>query len=331
MSRGAESTYLRALITRFPDQPALTLAKMAYAERPEGWSSLEACRSMVRQILGINGKKKAKDKTLFRKPRKAGWSDVIPESLMAAGHWKAVEIAGPARAIVLSDIHIPFHDSQAIELALQYGVDNRADLILLNGDIIDCYSLSRWETDPKLRDFPAEVRATKHFLTGLRGRFPHAQIVFKTGNHEERLLRYLRIKAPELLGLPEFDWANVLDLKKLDIQLVDEKRPIRFGKLHIIHGNEYVFNISNPVNPARGLYLRAKVHAICGHFHQSASHSEKDLKGDVISTWSTGCLCDMTPEWLPLNKWNSGFAFIVVDKKGGFRVDNLRIVDGEIW
>jgi predicted phosphodiesterase len=271
------------------------------------------------------------DKSLYRKPRPAGWSDVIPEALTQIEDWKAVEIAGPAKALILSDLHIPWHDAKAIELALQYGVDHKADLIIINGDLMDHYAISRWEVDPKLRDFPAEVRAGKFFLAGLRKRFPHAQLVMKTGNHELRLRSYLRLKAPELLGIPDFEWSSIFDLAKYDIQFVDHCQPIRLGKLNVLHGHEYQFNISNPVNPARGLFLRAKCHAICGHFHQSASHSEKNLEQKVITTWSTGCLCGLNPAFRPLQNWNSGFAFVEVEKSGAFSVANLRIVDGRIW
>ena len=326
--------YLRELASKFPKHGALTLAKLAYRERPESWPSLEACRSMARAIFGVHGKKmrqETADKALFRKPRKAGWSDVIPESLNSVEEWKAVEIEGPARALSLMDIHIPWHNKMALELSLQYGKDNRADLILLNGDIVDHYALSDFQKDPKKRDFPAEVRAAKHFLGGLRNRFPHAQIVYKLGNHEERWERYLRLKAPDLLGLPDFEWGSVMGLDDYNIQLVDNKRPVHLGKLNVIHGHEYPNTISSPVNPARGLYLRAKVNAMCGHYHQTAQHSEKDLSGQVVSTWSVGCLCDLNPEYMPLNKWNLGFAFVEIDKRGAFEVENLRIIDGRIY
>lgn len=333
MSKSPGSAVLRELVKQFPNAGALTLAKKAYRDNPEYWPSLEACRSSVRSILGVNGQQSRQrcSKTLYRKPRAAGWSDVIPEALVQLDDWKAVAVGGPARALILSDIHIPFHDPKALELALQYGLDHKADLVLLNGDVMDFYAHSHWEKDPKLRDFPAEVRAGKHFLGGIRKRFPHAQIIFKEGNHEERYLRHMRIKAPDFLGLPEFSWPSVFGLKEYDIQLVDQKRPIRLGLLNVIHGHEYVFSISNPVNPARGMYLRAKAHVLGGHFHQPSQHTERTLEQKVISAWSTGCLCNIHPEWRPLNPWGHGFAFVVIDKDGSFKVDNLRIINGKTW
>lgn len=334
MARSAGYNVIRSLLDKFPTAPALTIAKRAVAENPDCWSSVESCRRAVRVQLGVAGKRNrgnVADKTHFREPRKAGWSDVIPENLGHIGVWEAVRIDGPHKALVLSDVHIPFHDRDALELALQYGADRKATLILLNGDIVDHYALSRWETNPKLRDFPAEVRATIKFLSGLRKAFPKARIVYKHGNHEERYERYLRLKAPELLGVDAFEWSEIYSLADHDIELVSQKRPILLGDLNVIHGHEYVFQISNPVNPARGMYLRAKAHVLGGHFHQTSQHSEKSIEQKVFSAWSTSALCDLHPEYRPLNPWNHGFAFVEIDKDGAFRVENLRIVAGKVW
>lgn len=321
------------LVRRHHELPALTLARTAYAKMPEGWRNLESCRGTFRRILGVKGKEareETPDKSLFREPRPAGFVGIIPEPVVESD-WTAFEIPGPFKALVLSDVHIPFHDVQALELALQTGLDRRVDVVLLNGDICDHYALSRWETNPKLRKFPEEVKAAKQFLGGLRQLFPDARIVFKQGNHEERFERYLRLKAQELLGLDEFEWESVFGLRDHGIELVKDKRPVRLGQLNVIHGHEYVFNISNPVNPARGMYLRAKNHVLGGHFHQSSQHSEKSLEQKVISAWSTGCLCGLHPEYRPLNPWNHGFACVEVEANGAFHVDNLRIVEGKAY
>ena len=52
---------------------------------------------------------------------------------------------------------------------------------------------------------------------------------------------------------------------------------------------------------------------------------------DLLACWSFGCLSDLHPKWMPLNKWNHGFSFVELDKTGAFSVENLRIVDGAIW
>lgn len=323
-----------ALLKQFPEAPALTLAKKAYAQYPELWTSVEACRKMFRYYLGTSGSKhreELKNKEFVREPREAGWKDVIPQALIQYNDWKAIQIDGPNRTLILSDIHIPFHDPEALELALEYGAKQNPTIILLNGDIVDHYALSRWEKNPAFRKYPEEVAATTYFLSGLRNRFPDARIIYKHGNHEERYDQYMRMKAVDLLGIPSFNWENIYDLEKYRIELVSQKKPIRLGELNIIHGHEYVFNISNPVNPARGMYLRAKAHVLGGHFHQTSQHSEKSLEQNVMSSWSTGCLCDLHPEYRPLNPWNLGFAFVETYEGGTFQVNNLRIIKGKVW
>lgn len=325
---------IRELIKKHPDAPAKTLARRVYAANAESWPTLEACYLAVRRALGVAGPKnrrKSADKSMFRQPRPAGWSGVIPESVQQLNDWRAVQIIGSHRALILSDIHIPFHDEQALEVALEYGAKRKPTLIILNGDIGDHYATSKFVTNPKHRDFPAEVRSTRYFLSGLRKRFKTVRIVYKLGNHDERYSLYMRMKCAELLGLPEFEFQSVYGLDEQRIELVDQKRPIRLGKLNVIHGHEYSFAISNPVNPARGFYMRAKAHVLGGHLHRSSQHSEKNVEEKVVSAWSAGCLCELHPEYAPLNAWNHGFAFVESGKDGSFAVDNLRIFDGRTW
>ncbi len=255
----------------------------------------------------------------------------LPKAVTHFDAWGAEELSGPARMLILGDLHIPYHSEEAIRLAIDYGRAAKANAVLINGDMADFFSLSTWEKDPRKRDLAGEIAAGKQFLSVLRDVFPRARIIFKEGNHEERWTRFLQKKAPELLGVPEFEWHAVYGLRKLRIRHVGECRPIKVGKLIVIHGHEYRFAISNPVNPARGLFLRSKTHAICGHFHQSSQHSEKRLDGKVVSTWSAGCLCDLNPDYAPINNWNHGFAFAEVTSSGAFQVSNPRIIDGAIY
>ena len=245
--------------------------------------------------------------------------------------WEAVQIDGPVRVLVLSDTHIPYHDRDVLLSALKYGLDRNANVILLNGDTADFFGVSHWERDPRKRDLSGEIGAVREFLGTVRDGFPKARIVFKLGNHEERWEHYLFAKAPEVVGVEDFELGKILRFGAQGITEVRDMRPIRLGKLNVIHGHEYRFAIQSPVNPARGFYLRAKSHVLGAHLHQTSQHSEKSLEGQVISAWSVGCLCDLHPDYRPLNNWNAGFAFVEVDGKGAFQVDNPRIIGGAVY
>lgn len=332
MAESPATICLRKLLTQFPNAATKTLARTAYAASPEYWKDLEACRNNVRRIRGEYGAKERRettDKSQYNPPKITGF-DSLPEP------WKempfdAFQINGPARVLVLSDIHIPFHDKTALIAALERGKRDACDVVLLNGDILDCYAESFWEKDPKLRDFPSELKAVREFLGTLRSNFKKARIIYKPGNHEERHTRYMRLKAPELLGVPEFDFGNIVHAVDYGVELTSEMVMVKVGRLPVLHGHEYRFAISNPVNPARGLFLRAKTHAVCGHMHQSSQHSEKNLEDNVVSCWSTGCLCNMHPAYRPYNGWNHGFAIVDIDKNGVFEVNNHRIIHGKVY
>jgi len=232
---------------------------------------------------------------------------------------------------VMSDLHVPYHKEAAVKLALKEAKKRRADVVLLNGDIIDCFALSRWEKDPRERNFRREVEMTRQLLEAISELFPDARKLFKLGNHEERYQSYMQLKAPELLDLDDFQFEHVLRLEEFGWECVKDCRPIRLATLNVLHGHEYRFSISNPVNPARGLFLRGKVHAMCGHFHQSSAHNEATLEDKSIACFSMGCMCDLRPRYMPLNKWNCGFSIVDVDEAGGFDVDNFRVVRGRLY
>ena len=191
--------------------------------------------------------------------------------------------------------------------------------------------LSRFQKDPRARNFAAERNDVIEFLRIVRAEFPKARIVYKEGNHEERYMSYMILKAPELLGMEILEFKNIYHLPEFNIEHVGEKRPIRLGKLNVIHGHEFARGITSPVNPARGFYMKAKTHVLGGHHHQTSQHSEKNLEQEVISAWSTGALCNLHPDYMPINSHNLGFAFATVEKNGAFEVSNLRIINGNIY
>lgn len=253
----------------------------------------------------------------------------LPESLES--EYKAYELPKHCSNILfLSDIHIPYHNIQALTLALQYGIKHQVNTIYLNGDIIDFYAISRFEKDPRKRDFAREVLLTRDFLKSLRNLFPNASIYFKCGNHDVRYEHYIMRHAPDLLALDEYNLQSLLHLDKYQIQFIPSLQITHIGKLTALHGHEMMTSVFSPVNIARGLFLRAKDNAICGHHHQASEHSEPNINGKVITCWSVACLCELHPDYMPLNKHHHGFAHIVIDGNGDFEVYNKRIINGKI-
>lgn len=250
--------------------------------------------------------------------------------------YEPFRLDGAGLWLVLNDVHLPYHDKRTVELALDTAVRRGATGILLNGDILDSHELSDFDKDPSAPRYAAELEAGKQFFTYVRERFAgrklrkNPRVVFKAGNHEERLDRYIMRKAPAFWQLKNVQLPELLEMRRFGIEFVGDKRVIRLGKLNVIHGHEYRSTIQAPVNPARGLFLRSKATALCGHFHQTSEHHEPTIEGRPKGCWSTGCACQLNPQYSPLNKWNLGFAMVEVANSGEFSVQNLRVMDGEI-
>jgi len=230
----------------------------------------------------------------------------------------------PGLWLLLFDVHVPFHEPKAVEAAIKYGQDQKVTGILFPGDLQDCASVSFWAS-ARRRDFDKELEIFIDFLDFIEKEFPEQEKVWLPGNHEYRLPRYYQSKAPELIGVPLQAFDTVLALEQRKITRLEYNQIVMAGKLPILHGHE--FKISTVVNPARGLFLKTKSWAMCGHCHTTSEHTDKNIQGTLLTTWSVGCLCDLSPDYSPYgNRWNWGFALVNVEKNGAFTVSNRRIL-----
>ena len=322
---------------KYPNLPSQTLANKLFADHPEVYNTIDSARSAVRYYRGQAGKNNRKKIQMTEKPQAGSFANAmgIPNPFFLPEtdetEWLPYDIpASVTRLLILSDVHIPYHNIEAVTLALQYGKEKNINGIMLNGDILDFYGLSSFEKDPRKRRFSEELEMGRQFLKILRKEFDGVPIYFKLGNHCERYERYLRIKAPELLDVSEFRLDVLLKFGEIGVELIDDKRIVKFGKLNIMHGHEFGKSVFSPVNPARGLYMRGKENCIAGHNHQTSSHVEPTMNGHVINTWSTGCLCELHPSYMPINKWNLGFAYVERELNDEFTVHNHTIVKGKV-
>lgn len=304
------------------DMPTLKLARILYKENKLSFRDLEDARYCLRSLEGkanafIKGITKVPDRP--KNPYNLPKSD---ETIYEPYKIKA------KRLLILSDIHIPYHSVSALTCAFDYAKKEKPDAILLNGDTLDFFGLSIFVKDPKARSFAEELRTFKEFMDVIKKTF-NAQVYFKLGNHEERYFHFLWMKAHEIVGVEEFELENILKARAEGIEIIKDKRIIKAGDLNVIHGHEFGGSVFSPVNIARGLFLRGKVSAIQGHNHSTSNHVERDMNGGVVKTWSIGCLCELHPAYLPINKWNHGFCIVDIDGNN-FDVRNFTIDKGII-
>ena len=315
-----KSDFVRELLKDNTIPSKRKLSQILFKKHPDLFTSAEDARRTIRYVTGNDGKEKRSIKKIVP------WTFTIPNP--EPEDFSKVEV-NDKRIGILSDIHLPYYDKKALVSAINSIKAFEATTLILNGDIIDCYHLSSFDKDPRNRSFKYELDMLNNFFADIRKAFPKARILYKIGNHEERYERAILQRIPQLIDLDLVSFENVIKAKDYGVEVIKNKRVIKIGKLNVIHGHEIRAGIISPVNIARGFFLKTKASTLGGHHHRTSEHIEHDLNGDFIGCFSTGCLCGLTPGYMPINSWNHGFA-LMENYGSDFHVRNLKIINGKV-
>ncbi len=326
----AREGVMRGLMEKTPNLPSRTLARILFKEHPKLFINLEAARSAVNLRRGCGGgEARRRIKGWDEYYRIPGTSYTLPRPIAIANSQPF--ILDCQRALLIGDLHIPFHDPDAIGIALKEGRRHKIDTILIGGDLCDCYAWSVFCRTPMPDVSRTEVEQTHQFFLTLRRMFSKVRIIWLWGNHEERFDMRIFEKLPELAALAQKRGEiqlleDAMAVKKYRVEVVKNRRIIYMGKLSIIHGQE-MGRASDPVNPARTLQLRCRDITAVFHFHTSSQDMQKTIRDKHIATWSIGCLCNCKPFYRPINRWNLGYALYTrTSSDGNFVLDNKRII-----
>jgi hypothetical protein len=316
---------VRTALENYPDTPNLTLARFLFETEPKVFTSAEQARCIIRYFKGQNGQKnknKILDKSHISESgdSRKGWK-ALPRG--DGGSWNP-HVLPDGKYLILGDVHVPYHDEVALQIALEYGFKVGVTGVIYDGDYFDFYSLSKFVKDPRKRSASDEIATGQEIWCCVKSQLNCKYNALKIGNHDIRMLHYLWRTSPHLCGIRAFELENIIEADRFGITVIQSEQVIKAGALPIIHGHEYMRGISSPVNAARGYFIRAISSVLGAHYHQASTHCERTINGDDINTWSIGCLCNLHPEYAPLNKWSHGFAVVSV-AGNDFELENKRI------
>ena len=312
----------------FKNMPSRALARHLNIEFPDKFPVIDAARCIIRTVTGCMGEKERR-----RYQKKYGHLynreiiNEIPEAY--SDEYKPYIVPSFCeKTLTLSDMHVPFHQMDAIIAAVKFGKDNGVDSVLLNGDISDQYWSSKFVKIGQKHPFTYqdEIDQCNFMLDYLMEEFPNCKFIFKIANHEDRLEAYLSRTDIKLRGTKI---ESLLELTERNFDIVESGQYIDHSGLMILHGHEYGKAGGNYVNAAKALHNKTGLPSMCGHHHLKSDHDIVLGNDNVITCYTLGCLCFKHQAYAPMNKWAHGCA-IVERKKNGFRVDNRRILNGEI-
>jgi hypothetical protein len=196
--------------------------------------------------------------------------DTTPRSVV-------VEAEGPLDpAIFYGDIHAPYHSEPALCLALEVSAAIDPAIVVVMGDAIDNACVSDHDKDPRrTRDLEDEAGVCRSVLRRILAAAPNARRrIFIEGNHEYRLMRYLRTRAPELHSIISI--RRLLQLDEMGWEWVPYKSSCSVGKLHLTHecGN------AGPYAHIKALAAFENNVGI-GHTHRLAIHYGGSVAGET--------------------------------------------------
>lgn len=236
-------------------------------------------------------------------------------------------------AVTINDLHIPFESKKSVKKVLALLEALQPDDIILNGDILDCYSISkhmkRVERKETLQD---EFDQGKAFLAKLRMICPNARIRYTIGNHEARLYTYLNSEAKALAVLNSLKFENLMGLKDVGVELFGTDGFLLNRNYLVLHGD--VAAAHNGMS-AQKMFAKVNMSGSMGHCHR-AGRFVKVCAGGRFEFVENGCLCDLNPEYISgVPNWEHSFLLTEYNRDrfynrlvrfvdGGFVVDGVR-------
>lgn len=227
--------------------------------------------------------------------------------------------------IIIGDAHVPFQDNDVVRVVMKLIRRLRPDNVIMNGDMLDCVQLSRFNHAPlEPSSLGAHVVELGKLITAVQ---KYANVIYIEGNHEARVQKYINDNAPELHGLIDVE-SLINNELRAPIQYV---RTVPTESMLEWHDDLLIghFNIARKYTcyTAKALIERFQTNIVQGHTHRLGEYSLRTWGGNLRG-FEGGCLCNLDPEYVMHPNWCNG-ALVYTRDGGAWNIEITSIVDGE--
>lgn len=248
------------------------------------------------------------------------------------------------RILCISDAHIPFN--LPVDIYKEYA--GIVDTIIINGDLLDCFSCSVFPKKFKV-NFDEELVLGRKFIIDLIELISPKKIMFTLGNHEYRLQKYVSDKlSDELLGIMPLDPLDMIINKGFEVNDIRNKTKtwyssirevysdsnieivydgnwwVKEGNVLFVHPLSYSSGMLKTTEKAVNYFLRLDrtfTGMVMSHTHKLGSFVQGGIK-----MYEQGCVCD-------LNKLDYNNGKLVIPNQNGYMYiclnDNGDIIDNK--
>lgn len=259
----------------------------------------------------------------------AGWMRPIQLSFTPLSLTKPLFAKAGRTTLVMADPHSPDEDPHAMDLVYQIGRAAAIDDLIIDGDLYNVSSLSKYTPTAEQHLRWVEERAEAVRLpVQIRQNFPNIPIRFLPGNHDMRPIKWINANALPLQGILTLSQWLGLDDPKLNFEIVEEGRiMLAEGNLMVKHGTSVSQNAGHSVKKEID---KAGVSIIMGHVHRRAL-IEVTKADEILTGVELGCLCNLRPDYGNVEdvvNWQQGFAIVTEYDGGEFDIELIKIKDG---
>lgn len=252
------------------------------------------------------------------------------------------------RILAISDLHIPFN----LPIDTYKSFIRKVDTLVLNGDIEDCQSCSRFSKKYRI-DVDKEMIMTRDFMINLIHMLSPKKVVIVKGNHEHRMGKYLSdrlnedimsimpdtpmdlivndgFRVKDRVNKTETWYSPIVDLFReegIEVSYTGEWWR-KVGRTIFAHPLSYSSGMLKTTEKAVEYFLRNDRDfnaMVLGHTHKLGSYIQGDIK-----MYEQGCCCDLnkldyTDGYLTLPAQN-GFIYLCHDKDGNIIDEYTKLV-----
>lgn len=261
---------------------------------------------------GIKKVKKEKEIPIFPPKIQKKISEVNNSLLLFETQKKPLLVSKNTKIVIGGDNHIPFNDVRAENEFLAFLKEEKPEIVIHVGDLLDFYEISNFRRVPLTQtEIVDEIEEGTYFLEKIRNILPKAKIFYICGNHEFRFQKYLIDNAFVFYKVFALSLPELLRLKQLGVNFVPlriqaNKFSHNFIQINDILIGHFDKSLQNAGYTARWLRDFFGKSIITGHTHRLAI-TYKNFYNETKFGVEAGCLCNLEPSYVTSPDWAQGF------------------------
>ncbi len=195
-------------------------------------------------------------------------------------------VEDPYRIHFAPDLHYPFQDDEIVDHIIDLA--RGCEIIGQIGDGLEAYGVSSHAKNPLVKHTLNDEASlyVRKFWRPIRRDNPGARLIQITGNHEQRIQRYMWKQAPALADVPGMALSKLIKAKELGIE-VHPRSGLLLAGVRFKHGD-----VARAIGSARSEMTAHRGDGVSGHTHRCEYETLKDKEGRRTKWYSIGHACD---------------------------------------